>query len=197
MKITCPHSPDYQVIKTNTGHVQPFEKEYKKCKESIFKKYKNNMRKTWSTINDILSRKNNSKSIPDHFIDGNEIISEKTIANNLNSHIINICPNMARGIKNTNDSNFSHYLQEKLNVNFEFSNVNEGEIIKIIDNLPLKSNTGKDQISTNLLKQIKQCIIPSLTLIINQMLNTGIFPDNLKIAKVIQLFKKGDDKILK
>ena len=58
------------------------------------------------------------------------------------------------------------------------------------------SSTGKDQISTNLLKQIKQCITPSLTLIINQMLNTGIFPDSLKIAKVIPLFKKGDDKIL-
>ena len=26
------------------------------------------------------------------------------------------------------------------------------------------------------------------------MLNTGIFPDNLKIAKVIPLFKKDDDK---
>ena len=117
--------------------------------------------------NDIVSRKNNSKSIPDHFIDGNEIITDKkTIANNFYSYFINIGPNMAHEITNTNDSNLSHFLQEKLDVNFEFSNVNEGEIIKIIDNLPSKSSNGKDQISTNLLKQIKQCIIPSLALII-------------------------------
>ena len=103
------------------------------------------MRKTWSTINDILSRKNNSKSIPDHFINGNEITEKKTIANNYDSYFINIGPNMAREITNTHNSNFSHYLQEKLNVNFEFSNVNEGEIIKIIDNLPSKSSTGKDR----------------------------------------------------
>ena len=63
-----------------------------------------------------------------------------------------------------------------------------------MNNLPSKSSSGKDQIPTNLLKQIKHCITPSLTLIINQMLNTGIFPDNLKIAKIIPLFKKDDDK---
>ena len=153
------------------------------------------MRKTWSTINDILSRKNNNKSIPDHFIDGNEIITDKqNIANHFNSYFTNIGHNMARYITNTDDSNFSHHLKGKLDTNFAFSNVNGGEIIKIINNLPSKSNTGKDQISTNLLKQIKHCITPSLTLIINQMLNTGIFPDNLKIAKIIPLFKKDDDK---
>ena len=96
---------------------------------------------------------------------------------------------MACNITNTNDSDFSHYLKEKIDINFAFNNVNEGEIIKIINNLPSKSSSGKDQISTNLLKQIKHCITPSLTLLINQMLNTGIFPDNLKIAKVIPLFK--------
>ena len=153
------------------------------------------MRKTWSTINDILSRQTNNKSIPDHFIDGNEIITDKqTIAKHLNSYFINMGPNMAFNKTNTNDSDFSHYIKEKIDINFAFSNVNEGEIIKIINNLPSKSSSGKDQISTNLLKQIKHCITPSLTLIINQMLNTGIFPDNLKITKVIPLFKKDDDK---
>ena len=65
---------------------------------------------------------------------------------------------MAREIRNTNDTNFSHYLKRKLNVNFALSNVNEGQIIRVIDNPPSKSSTAKYQISTNRLKQINQCI---------------------------------------
>ena len=200
MKITCPNSLDYHVIKSNLSTYSTIlKKSIRNAKkhyfESLFEKYKINMRKTWSTINDILSRKTNNKSIPDHFIDGNEIIIDKqTIANHLNSYFTNIGPNVACNKTNTNDSDFSHYINEKIDINFAFSNVNEGEIIKIINNLPSKSSSGKDQISTNLSKQIKHCITPSLTLIINQMLNTGIFPDNLKITKVIPLFKKDDDK---
>ena len=86
MKITSPNSLDYHVIKTNfSTYSTILKKSIRNAKkhyfESIFEKYKNNMRKTWSTINDILSRKTNNKSIPDHFIDGNEIITDKqTIA---------------------------------------------------------------------------------------------------------------------
>ena len=34
-----------------------------------------------------------------------------------------------------------------------------------------------------------------MTLIINQIINTGVFPSQLKIAKVIPIFKKDDNKI--
>ena len=37
----------------------------------------------------------------------------------------------------------------------------------------------------------------SLAMLINQVLNTGIFPDELKIAKVIPIFKKDDPTLLK
>jgi hypothetical protein len=46
-----------------------------------------------------------------------------------------------------------------------------------------------------LIKTIKHEILKPLTIIINQTLNTGIFPDNLKIAKVIPLYKKDDEMI--
>ncbi|KAI0214340.1 hypothetical protein LSAT2_000582, partial [Lamellibrachia satsuma] len=62
----------------------------------------------------------------------------------------------------------------------------------ILDSLKHKPSCGNDGISTKLLKAIKQEICKPLTIIINQSLATGIFPDPLKIAKVIPLYKKGD-----
>ena len=47
--------------------------------------------------------------------------------------------------------------------------------------------------SNRLLKSIKCEISKPLTIIINQSLETGIFPDALKVAKVKPLFKKGDN----
>ena len=59
-----------------------------------------------------------------------------------------------------------------------------------------KNSSGHDGISNTLLKTIKNDISQSLTIIINQMLTTGIFPDAFKLSKVIPLFKKGDSSLL-
>ena len=55
-----------------------------------------------------------------------------------------------------------------------------------------KCSSGYDLISNKILKYIKNKISNSLTLITNQMLKTGNFPDQLKVSKVIPLYKKGD-----
>ena len=78
---------------------------------------------------------------------------------------------------------------------FTVMNIDEDAINKIIYNLPPKSSSGCDGISTKLLKVIAPVIIKPLTLLINQVLNTGTFPDKLKIAKVIPIFKKGDPSL--
>ncbi len=44
-----------------------------------------------------------------------------------------------------------------------------------------------------LVKTIKFTLIKPITILINQMLNTGIFPDLLKIAKVVPVYKKDDE----
>ena len=68
--------------------------------------------------------------------------------------------------------------------------------MEMLNNLKPKPSCGYDGISTKLLKTCRLEICKPLTLIINQMLTTGIFPDDLKVAKVIPLFKKGKKEIL-
>ena len=62
-------------------------------------------------------------------------------------------------------------------------------ILKVINELPNKTGTNFDDLSIRL-KLVKTEIISSLTCILNQSLHTGIFPDKLKIAKVIPIYKK-------
>ena len=45
-------------------------------------------------------------------------------------------------------------------------------------------------LSNTAIKHIQEIIAEPLTIIINQMLNTGLIADSLKISKVIPLFKK-------
>ena len=55
-----------------------------------------------------------------------------------------------------------------------------------------KNSSGIDELSNKLLRSIKNKISKPLALIINQSLQTGIFPDPLKISKIKPLYKKGD-----
>ncbi len=50
----------------------------------------------------------------------------------------------------------------------------------IIDKLNPKNSFGFDALSTNLIKNTKTLLIEPLTIIINQMITNGIFPDKLK-----------------
>ena len=65
----------------------------------------------------------------------------------------------------------------------------------LIYNIPPKSNSGCDGITSKLLKVIAPVIIKPLTLLINRLLNTGTFPDKLTIAKVMPILKNSDPSL--
>ena len=63
------------------------------------------------------------------------------------------------------------------------------EIIKIIDNLPNKNSSSHYNINNILLKNIKNQIAAPLERVFNMSLEQGIFPDLMKKAEVIPLYK--------
>ena len=77
---------------------------------------------------------------------------------------------------------------------FDFENVNEEQILNLINNLKSKNSCGCDELTPKILKLIKITLLKPLTLLTNQILNTGVFPTKLKEAKIIPIFKKTDNK---
>ena len=201
MKLINPNSREYEIMcinfKTyNTILKRSIHASKQHYFASTFAKYKSDMRNTWKTINEIISRKNNKKCFPKSFnINNKETTNTLEIANACNMFFTNICTNLVNNITYSGDKNVKHYLKENLNCKFTLNNVDKLIVQKTIDNLLSKNSTGIDSISTTLLKQIAPKIIKSLTLFLNKVFSTGIFPEKLKVAKVIPLFKKADPTI--
>ena len=159
-----------------------------------FNDYKNDARKTWSTINDILARKKIKNTFPDYFlVRGHEVSNKQHIANEFNQFFTSIGPKLSNQIKQPENLDYKSFLTKVITTEFQFTEVDENDIIKEIASLADKSSCGYDELSSILLKKITNCIKPTLALIVNQSLCTGIFPTKLKLAKVLPLFKnKGD-----
>ena len=66
----------------------------------------------------------------------------------------------------------------------------------MIKKLKPKASSGPDGQSSKLLKAIGSVLARTLSIIIIQSLYTGLFPDKLKVAKVLPLYKKGENWLM-
>ena len=203
LKLTDPNSANYDTIninlKTDHGILKTSIRAAKQIYfELCFKRFKNDIRNTWKTINDILLKTKIQKKSPTVIVENGVIHTDKQIiANKFNLFFTNIAQTLARDNKYDGTKNFKYYLNKHINTVFNFENVDEDTVRKTIQTLPSKNSCGLDGISSKLIKIIEPAIIKPLTLLINQVLKTGIFPDELKIAKLIAIFKKDDPTLFK
>ena len=72
---------------------------------------------------------------------------------------------------------------------FFWSNVTETEVFNIIKSLDPNKASGENWISVKILKKVNNFISPLLSKLINQAFYEGIYLSNLKLAKVIPIFK--------
>ena len=70
------------------------------------------------------------------------------------------------------------------------------EIYLLIGDIKTKKAVRENDISNNLLKLSNTVISPFLCTIFNSCIQRGEFPDCLKIAEVVPVFKKGDSNLL-
>ena len=157
-----------------------------KCKE-----YKNNTKKLWKVVNEIIGKSNDKSCSIDYLcIDGIKEYSAKKISDHFAKYFSSVGKNFAIKIPKSKNS-VDSYL-EKLQSNhksFFFKPCDESEIYDVISALPLKSSHGYDNISNILLKTIAHEISLPLSILVNQSLAQGEFPSMMKLAEVVPLFK--------
>jgi hypothetical protein len=77
---------------------------------------------------------------------------------------------------------------------FEFATVDSTIVLNELEKLNSSKSTGPDNIPVKLLKDSKETVAPFLAYIFNTSLCSGIFPDNLKVARVSPIYKEGNKK---
>ena len=149
---------------------------------------KNDMKKYWSTLKEIIG-KNNVKNYPSFFTseDGTSETDHLTIAENFNTFFAEIGPKLARKIP-PEDTNITSYLGNRTNNSIFLNPTDSNEVNRRISNLK-DTVGGWDKLTKNLIVNILDYILIPLTHIINLTLSTGIFPSEIKIAKIKPLFK--------
>ena len=144
----------------------------------------------------VLNQGKGHDKFPTVFLVDNKMCSDKDlIANKFNEYFTQIGPRLAGNIDVTNKRSYETYLGNPCEVEFIFTRTTPEEIVEIICKMKPKSSSGIDNISRRLMKDISDIIAIHLTSLINQSLQSGIFPDKLKIDKVVPIFKAGKDNI--
>ena len=168
-------------------------RELKKSKKSYYSNYfeehNNNIKKTWSGIREIVNLKNSdSYKVSQLKINGVTIDNTNDIVNNFNDFFVNVGPDTDAKIPVTVNNSHESYLKDRNLNEFIVSHVTEEEILEIIKQLENKS-TGPYSIPLKLLNIIPDLIVEPLCKLINNSFSHGIFPDFLKIVKVIPIHK--------
>ena len=149
---------------------------------------KSNLKKTWSIMKSIINKKVKSKNA-DYFMQGSLKITDKeVIASKFNDFFVNVGVSLSDKIPQSSRSAQS-YLTDSYTKTLFLTPVNRNELINVIKQLKTNTSSGWDDLSPKILQMCHLHILDPLLHIVNLSLNQGIFPDKLKLAKVVPLFK--------
>ena len=155
-----------------------------------------NTKKTWEGINNLINRKRkSSKHITSLRCPKRNILSSNTseFPNIFNKHFSSVGHELASKMPNSSTS-FHEYLSNSTNpFSFAFNYVSPKELELEIMSIPLNKSYGLYSCPARILKCSRYILSNPLSVLINKSVESGIYPDKLKHAKVIPIFKNDDE----
>jgi hypothetical protein len=168
------------------------EKEYY---HDLFEANKGNLKNSWDIIKGIINKKQSSRNSSEFIINGQKTSDKEHIANAFNGYFTNVGKSLNDKLPPSNVSPL-HYL-DNINVNnsLYLYPTDENEVLRIVSNIKTNS-VGWDNIHIKVIKTTFQPLNRIFVHLINKSLSSGVFPDEMKVARVIPLFKGGDSQLI-
>ena len=157
-----------------------------KCTE-----FKKNTKKLWQMINRISNKSSNKAALIEYLkVDQIEMHNAKDISNEFAKYFSTAGKAYANKIEESATSIHTYISNIPDNPATIYLNLtNNSEITTLIHSLPNKTSKGHDDISNVMLKSLHLSLVSPLTIIFNKSINEGCFPDLMKYADVVPLYK--------
>ena len=183
---------DYILYKNYSKALNRIKRRAKKSYyETKCKEYKHNTKKLWNVINEVCGKANDKTSVIEYLNINNirEYNADK-ICNHFGNYFSGVGKTYAERIDLPN-THISSYIN-KITRNHQtlmLSPVSDDEVVRLISKLAPKTSAGYDNISNVLLKKLCPVVAPILSTLCNKSLASGVFPDSMKLAEVVPLYK--------
>ena len=172
-------------------HIQLAKNKYY---NKYFEQYKDNSKKQWQMINSLLNRKTKSVTISKiHDKNGNVCTNPRDIVENFNDYFANIASKLKSQIHTrttVSPGNFENFLKHPVANSIYLKPVDAEEIHSIVKNLNNKA-TLDTKVSALKIANTDYNFTHTLAKIITASFDQGVFPQSLKLARVVPVYKTG------
>lgn len=155
-----------------------------------------NSGKYWRLLNDTMGR--TKKGIDRVYIDGisyDVAQNETFVANTFNQYFSGVTSNLAAGRAGYSDplptESYFQTVHNSTPGSFFMFPITPQEILDAIKSVSNKPSMGIDGIETSLIKNCSHSLVTPLEILFNSSIQQGLFPNLLKTAVVVPIFKTG------
>jgi hypothetical protein len=145
-------------------------------------------KKKWKALKEVLYLDKDIPSITEICVEGAFKTDKLEIAKAFKNHFETCAAKLAEGLPPGEDTSVVMPQGQE----WKLEQTCEQNVIKIIKSLKNKNSSGYDCLSNRMLKREPHAFARLIVDLINESMEGGIFPECLKTAKVIPVYKKGD-----
>ena len=156
---------------------------------AYFEKFKNNSKKIWKGINNLLNKSSNKSSEDINLnINGNLVNDKTKVANHFNEFFTGIAKNLVDKL-GYGKTTYSDYLNNTVSQSFFATPTSKDEVAEVLKSLDENKAAGAYDIPIKVIKPIHTYLAEPLTCLINESFSLGHYPSLLKYAKIIPILK--------